>query len=87
MAFFEVIWQGEAIGDGGDLGEALEAYAAVAPEVASWEEAGAAGAAPCLRRYASFDAFLDNADELETIPVTAAMIETALAAIKPQPAE
>jgi hypothetical protein len=39
-----------------------------------------------LRRYASFDAFLDNADELETIPVMAAMIETALAAIKPQPA-
>ena len=86
MAFFEVIWQGEAIGDGGDLGEALEAYVAVAPEVASWEEACAAGA-PCLRRYGSFDAFLDNADELETIPVTAAMIETALAAIKPQPAE
>ena len=87
MAFFEVIWQGEAIGDGGDLGEALEAYAAVAPEVLSWEEACAAGAAPSLRRYASFDAFLDNADELETIPVTAAMIETALAAIKPQPTE
>jgi hypothetical protein len=32
-----VIWQGEAIGDGVDLGEALEAYAVVAPEVASWE--------------------------------------------------
>jgi hypothetical protein len=23
LGFFEVIWQGEAIGDGGDLGEAL----------------------------------------------------------------
>jgi hypothetical protein len=28
LAFFEVIWQGVAIGDGGDPGEALEACAA-----------------------------------------------------------
>ena len=38
---------------------------------------------PCLQRYASFDAFLDNADALETIPVTAAMIEAALAQLPP----
>ena len=36
------------------------------------------GASPCIKRYGSFDAYLDNADELETIPVTAAMIEAAL---------
>lgn len=81
MPFFEVLWHGEAIGDGGDLGEALQAYAAVKPDDGDWQYACAqAGAEPCIRRYASFDAFLDNADELETIPVTAAMIATALAA-------
>ena len=43
----------------------------------------AAGADPCIRRYASFEAFLDNADELESIPVTAAMIEAALTDLPP----
>ena len=80
MGFFEVLWHGEAAGDGGDLEEALTAYALVKPEDGNWDEACAEpGADPCIRRYASFDAFLDNADELETIPVTAAMIATALA--------
>ena len=79
MSFFEALWHGEAIGDGGDLGEALQAYAAVKPDDGDWQTACAqSGAEPCIRRYASFDAFLDNADELETIPVTAAMIATAL---------
>ena len=79
MGFFEVFWHGEAIGDGGDLDEALTAYLAVKPEEGSWAAAcAAAQAQPCVRRYASFEAFLDNADELETIPVTAAMIEAAL---------
>ncbi|MBM5813155.1 MAG: hypothetical protein FJ062_00065 [Cyanobacteria bacterium M_DeepCast_100m_m1_067] len=79
MGFFEVFWQGEAIGDGGDLEEALTAYLAVQPEEGSWAEAcTAAEEQPCIRRYASFEAYLDNADELETIPVTAAMIEAAL---------
>jgi hypothetical protein len=38
-------------------------------------------------RYLSFEAYLDNADELETIPVTAAMIAAALppAAVDPNP--
>jgi hypothetical protein len=80
MGFFEVFWHGEAIGDGGDLDEALTAYALVRPEDGSWEEACADPAAePCIRRYASFEAYLDNADELESIPVTAAMIAAALA--------
>ena len=79
MGFFEVFWQGEAIGDGGDLEEALTAYLAVQPEEGSWTDTCAAAAVqPCTRRYASFEAYLDNADELETIPVTAAMIEAAL---------
>jgi hypothetical protein len=80
MAFFEVLWHGDGIGDGGDLEEALTAYALVQPDDGDWSEACAApGAEPCIRRYASFEAFLDNADELETIPVTAAMIAAALA--------
>ncbi|MEX0587933.1 MAG: hypothetical protein WD136_01635 [Cyanobium sp.] len=79
MGFFEVFWQGEAIGDGGDLDEALTTYLTVQPEEGSWADACAAAAAqPCIRRFASFEAYLDNADELETIPVTAAMIEAAL---------
>ena len=84
MQFFEVIWHGEGIGDGGDLEEALQAYALVRPDEGSWADACAApGAEPCIRRYGSFEAFLDNADELETIPVTAAMIEAALADLPP----
>ena len=79
MAFFEVFWHGEAIGDGGDLDEALTAFRAVQSDDTTWSEACAEPAAqPHLRRYASFEAYLDNADELETIPVTVAMIETAL---------
>jgi hypothetical protein len=82
VGFYEVLWHGEQIGDGGDLEEALQAFVAVRPEDDDWTAACAApGAGPCIRRYASFDAFLDNADELETIPVTAAMISEALAAI------
>ena len=84
MPFFEVIWHGEGIGDGGDPEEALQAFAAVAPEDGDWSAAcSASGADPCLHRYASFDAFLDNADPLETIPVSATMIEMALAALPP----
>jgi hypothetical protein len=79
MGFFEVFWDGEAIGDGGDLEEALTAYLSVQPEDISWAEAcAAASALPCIRRYASFEAYLDNADEQQTIAVTVAMIEAAL---------
>ncbi len=84
MTFYEVMWHGEGIGDGADPEEALLAYAAVAPEDGDWQAAcEAPGAEPCLQRYASFDAFLDNADALETIAVTAAMIEAALAQLPP----
>ena len=80
MQFYEVLWHGDQIGDGGDLEEALQAYAAVKPDDNDWDTACAeAGADPCIRRYASFDAYLDNADELETIPVSASMISAALA--------
>ena len=84
MTFYEVMWHGEGIGDGADPEEALLAYAAVRPEDGNWQAAcDTPGAEPCLQRYASFDAFLDNADALETIPVTAAMIEAALAQLPP----
>ncbi|MDA0717090.1 MAG: hypothetical protein O2839_02590 [Cyanobacteria bacterium] len=79
MGFFEVFWDGEAIGDGCDLEEALTAYLSVQAEGISWSEAcAAASAPPCIQRYASFEAYLDNADEQEEITVTAAMIEAAL---------
>ena len=82
MGFYEVLWHGEQIGDGGDLEEALQAYGVVKPDDGDWAAAcAAAGANPCIRRYASFEAFLDNADEQETIPVTAAMISEALAEV------
>jgi hypothetical protein len=81
MTFYEALWHGESIGDGGDADEALTAYRAVRPEDGDWPAAcGAPGADPHLLRYASFDAYLDNADALETIPVSAAMIIAALAA-------
>ena len=45
--FFEAIWHGEGVGDGGDLEEALQAYVAVKPEEGDWVEACAAeGADP-----------------------------------------
>jgi len=85
MAFFEALWHGEGIGDGGDLQEALLAYSTVQPEDGDWNAACAReGAQPSILRYRSFEAYLDNADELETIPVTAAMIT---AALPPTPAD
>jgi hypothetical protein len=83
-AFFETLWHGESIGDGGDPGEALLAFASVRPddglEPVDWPSlCSVPGADPHLLRYASFEAFLDNADALERIPVTAAMIASALA--------
>ena len=79
MGFFEVFWYGEAIGDGSDLEEALTAYLSVQPEDSSWPEAcAAASAPPCIPRDASYEAYLENADELETITVSTAMIVAAL---------
>lgn len=77
--FFEALWNDEGIGDGGDLEEALLSYAVVQDDDLSWQEAiRRAATAPCVKRYRSFEAYLDNADELETIAVTAEMIEAAL---------
>ena len=82
--FYEVYWHGEAIGDGGDLQEALACYALVAPDDGDWEAACSdPEAEPRIERYASFDAFLDNEDALETITVTAKMIEAAVAQAPP----
>ena len=77
--FFEAIWHGEGIGDGGDLEEALQAFICVKPDDDDWIAACSAdGAMPHVDRFSSFDAYLDNADALETIPVTAQMIIEAL---------
>ncbi len=78
-AFLEAIWHGEGIGDGGDLEEALQAFASVKPDDGDWDAAcSAEGADPHLERFASFEAYLDNHDALEIIPVTAEMIGKAL---------
>jgi hypothetical protein len=80
IPFYEALWHGESIGDGADPAEALSAYAAVRPEDGDWEApCAAAGADPHLLRYAHFEAYLDNADALERIELTAAMIAAALA--------
>ncbi|MBE66880.1 MAG: hypothetical protein CL864_00180 [Cyanobium sp. SAT1300] len=77
--FFEAIWHGEGIGDGGDLEEALQSFVAVKPDDGDWDAACAVnGASPYVERFASFDAYLDNKDALETIPVQAQMIIDAL---------
>ena len=79
MGFYEVIWHGDGIGDGGDLEEALQSFAAVKPEDGDWAKACAdPGADPHVARFASFDAYLDNDEALEKIPVTAQMIIGAL---------
>lgn len=78
-AFFEVYWQGESIGDGADLAEALACYSLVTPEDGDWAKACAQpDADPHIERHASFEAFLDNEDAQELIIVSAAMIEAAL---------
>ena len=40
--FFESIWHGEGVGDGGDFEEALQAYIVVKPDDGDWVEACAA---------------------------------------------
>ena len=77
--FFEAIWHGEGIGDGGDLDEALQAFVVVKPENNDWIEACAVeGANPRIERFASFDSYLDNQDALEVIMVTPQMIAVAI---------
>ena len=79
MGFYEVIWHGEGIGDGGDLEEALQSFVAVKPDDDDWGRACAdPDAEPHVSRFASFDAYLDNQDPLEVIEVTAQMIVVAI---------
>ncbi|MBM5806960.1 MAG: hypothetical protein FJ056_04600 [Cyanobacteria bacterium M_surface_10_m2_179] len=76
MSFFELIWKGEGCGDAADLEEALLNFQEIKPKELSWQEVFADPAmAPCIRRYRSFDAFLDNEDELETIHPSQEMLE------------
>jgi hypothetical protein len=82
MTFFEVYWRGECVADAGDLQEALASYGGIRPEGLTWQdtwdEALASGdPPPVVCRYRSFEAFLDNEEALETIPITLAMLEAA----------
>ena len=78
MTFFELLWQGEGFSDAGDLAEALAGFQEVKPKELSWQEICADPSyAPTIRRYRSFEAFLDNEDELETILPTAEMLDQA----------
>ena len=64
MTFYELIWRGEGCGDAADLEEALLNFQEIKPKELSWQEvfADAGQAPPCIRRYSSFEAFLDNED-------------------------
>jgi len=78
MTFLELIWRGEACGDAADLDEALLHFQELKPKSLSWQEVFADPVySPCIRRYRSFEAFLDNEDELETIHPTQEMLERA----------
>lgn len=72
MTFLELLLGEEVIGDAADLQEALELFQELKPEEVSWAELCADPATlPTIRRYSSFEAFLDNADALETIRLNA----------------
>ena len=78
MTFYELVWQGEGFSDASDLEEATAAFLELKPKELSWSEVCADPTnGPTIRRYRSFDAFLDNEDAIETIVVTAAMLEAA----------
>ena len=78
MTFYELVWQGEGFSDAADLEEAAGAFLELKPKELSWSEVCSDPTyGPTIRRYRSFDAFLDNEDAIETIAVTAAMFEAA----------
>jgi hypothetical protein len=80
MTFYELLWEGEGCGDAADLAEALAFFQELKPKELSWEEVCANPAIrPAIRRYRSFEAFLDNEDELETILPTLEMLQAAAA--------
>ncbi len=79
MCFYEVVWNGKNIGDGDNLDEALLAFKLVKPEDGNWDIACIKNNSnPHINRYKNFDSYLDNADCLETITVSALMIAKAL---------
>ncbi len=79
MPFFEAIWNGEIIGDGNNLEEALNSYLLVEPDNGDWQEAFLKeNASPQINLYTSFDDYLDNSDPYETISITTEMISKAL---------
>jgi len=68
MTFMELIWAGEPCGDAADLEEAFTCFQEFKPKAMSWQEVCADPQySPMIRRYRSFEAFLDNEDELDTI--------------------
>ena len=76
MTFFELLLQGEAFGDAGDMDEAIACFRAAKPKDLSWQDLCAdPEAAPVIRRYRSFDAFLDNEDAIETIHPSPEMLD------------
>ena len=78
MTFLELLLGEQAVGDAADLREALEAFQELKPEAATWPELCAdPTTVPTIRRYSSFEAFLDNADALETIQLRADQFPTA----------
>ena len=88
MTFFEVLWEGDSLSDAADLDEALASYLVVKPEGLEWSEVcGNPTYAPSIRRYSSFDSYLDNDDALEVIEVTASMLEAAEAQAVQAPPE
>ena len=78
MTFLELLLGDEAVGDAADLQEALEVFRELKPDDSSWPELCADPATvPTIRRYSSFEAFLDNADALETIQLEADQLAAA----------
>jgi hypothetical protein len=76
MTFYELIWRGEGCGDAADLEEALAFFQELKPKSMDWQQVCAdPDYSPTIRRYRSFDAFLDNEDEVETIHPTAELLQ------------
>ncbi|MFM2081089.1 MAG: hypothetical protein RLZZ219_1771 [Cyanobacteriota bacterium] len=76
MTFYELLLQGEAIGDAADLEEAIATLREARPKQLSWQQlCDDPAAAPLIRRYRSFEAFLDNEDAIETIQPCVSMLE------------
>jgi hypothetical protein len=76
MTFYELIWRGEGCGDAADLEEALAFFQELKPKTMDWQAVCEDPQySPTIRRYRSFEAFLDNEDEVETIHPTAELLQ------------